>query len=179
VELLLIWGHFAAQASRGRSHGAEDGSTTRRIAMIQQSMTAPANAEEPCSWGDDGRVWRRIERAARESELLRREPVEVRCGRHGVEVIRSPWARVVMTMVMQDVDERATDLERRAQRAGVVAIGKDGASAAHALIQAACEADREAFHRARKRPMPVHLDDQVDVIRLNRKMIQSDAEALL
>jgi hypothetical protein len=60
----------------------------------------------------------------------------------------------------------------------VISIGEDGAATSDARIQATSQANSQTLHRARKPAMSVHLDDEMNVIRLNRKLHQARAEAL-
>jgi hypothetical protein len=85
---------------------------------------------------------------------------------------------VLAAMVVEDVHERATHLEWRAQNARVVAIGEDRAPPLKSSIQPAREAYGEPLQRARKRALPVRLDDEMQMVRLHRKLRQPRPETL-
>ena len=75
-----------------------------------------------------------------------------------------------MPVIVEDVDECATNLQRRAERARVVAVCEDGTATPEPAIEPASQANCEALHRARKRALPVGFCNQVQVIRLHSEM---------
>ena len=79
-------------------------------------------------------------------------------------------------MIVQNVDERAPHFERCAQRARMVPIRKHRAATLEKPVQSLRKTRCESLHRARKRAMPVRLDEQMHMIRLHRKMHQARAQ---
>jgi hypothetical protein len=86
---------------------------------------------------------------------------------------------VVVTVIVEDVDERAPDLERRAQGACMVSLCEDGAAAIEAAIEAPRQADCEALHRTRKCLPSVSFRNEMYMIRLNRKVYEPRTVTLL
>jgi len=84
----------------------------------------------------------------------------------------------VVSVILQNIKQRSPDLERCAKRARVVPIGKDRSAATDASIQATGQAHREPLHRARKRALSVCLYDEMQMVRLDRKLHESRPEAL-
>jgi hypothetical protein len=85
----------------------------------------------------------------------------------------------MVSMILQDVQERASNLERCSQRSRVVSVGEDGAVAPDAGVQATRQAHREPLHRARKRALALSLHYEVNVVRLNRELNQPCTEPSL
>src|SRR3982751_1534767 len=59
----------------------------------------------------------------------------------------------------------------------MVAVGEDGALSAHELVQTFGDADRHRLQRAGERDRGLGLDEQVDVVVLNRVMTETTAVA--
>jgi len=68
------------------------------------------------------------------------------------------------------LDEGMPDRPRRGERAGVVPITPDRAAPTDGVVDRACEPDSEPPHAARQARAVLCLDDQVDVIVLDRVM---------
>jgi hypothetical protein len=78
--------------------------------------------------------------------------------------------------VEEHIDESSTSLARRGERAGVVALGPHWTSSANGAIYGARRADGEALDAADESEPFVGLDDQMDVIGLDREV--NDAEGV-
>jgi len=89
---------------------------------------------------------------------------------------RQVFARV-MPIIAQDVADRVGNLSPRLERAGVIAIGKDGAFAARQGIEPLGDADGEALHAPRKRFGAIDFDQQMQVIALNGVMDDAHPKA--
>ena len=83
-----------------------------------------------------------------------------------------------MAVIVEDIDQRATYFERRSQSACVVPIREDMPAAREALIQSTREACRKPLHRARERAPAFHLDQQMQVVCLNRELHDPHTEAV-
>ena len=68
------------------------------------------------------------------------------------------------------LDEGMPERPRRGERAGVVPITPDRAAPTDGVVDRACEPDSEPPHAARQARAVLCLDDQVDVIVLDRVM---------
>jgi hypothetical protein len=82
----------------------------------------------------------------------------------------------VVSVILQHVQERSPYLERRAKRPGMVPVAKERTSAAHACVQATGQTHRESLHRARKRASVSGLDEEMDMVRLNRELHEACSE---
>ena len=80
--------------------------------------------------------------------------------------------------VLQDVEQRATNLARRAECPCVVAIAEHGARAVPVLVERPRQAHRKSLHPARERTPITGLGDEVEVRGLNRVVHQPPAEAI-
>jgi hypothetical protein len=76
----------------------------------------------------------------------------------------------VLAKVEQDVNETVPNLARRRQRAGVIAAVPDLAGAPQSPVDRAGGSRGEAVQPADERVSRRGLDDEVDVIGLNREM---------
>jgi phage protein D len=83
-----------------------------------------------------------------------------------------------MSRVLKHVDQRRAHLARRAQRAGVVAVAEDTTGATQKPVERSRDAHEQSLHAARERAPVGGLDDQVQVVRLDRMVNQAQAEAL-
>jgi hypothetical protein len=81
-------------------------------------------------------------------------------------------------MIVEDVDEGASDLERRAKSPRVVPLREDGAAAIEVAVQAARQANREPLHRARERAMVCGFRNEMNMIRLHREVHEPRTVAL-
>lgn len=93
-----------------------------------------------------------------------------------IEQDRTPDTGLMVSMIVQHVDECAAHLERRPQRTRVITIGEYAPAARKATVHTVRKARRKPLHRPRKRPRSVHLDDEMDVIRLHGEVHEPDAE---
>lgn len=80
--------------------------------------------------------------------------------------------------VLQHVDERGAHFARRGERSSVEAIREDGAAPAPETVERAGDPHEDSFHSARQRPPILGFGDQMDVIRLQRELVQPEAEAI-
>jgi hypothetical protein len=83
-----------------------------------------------------------------------------------------------MPRIVQNVDERIPNLAGSAKRARMESIREDFPSPSPELIERPSQAHGETLHPARQRAAVVRLDDQVHVIRLDRKLVQAEPEAI-
>jgi hypothetical protein len=94
-----------------------------------------------------------------------RQPVNQGALEHGsIQSRDSACARWRRALQRKDVGEDVADLARRAQHAGVVALGEQRAAPAQVLVDAAGEADHQALHPAGERVVAGGLDDEVEVV---------------
>ena len=84
----------------------------------------------------------------------------------------------MVRIVPEHVANRVRDFPRGPQHVRVIAIGKDGPAPLHHAIEGARHADLEALHSARQRFLAVRLDDEVQVIALNRVMHEAKPEPI-
>jgi hypothetical protein len=99
----------------------------------------------------------------------------MQCARQWIQRWRPADAGVV-SVILQHVQERSANLERRPKSARVVPIEKDGAAAPDARIQAARQAHGKPLHRARKRALSFCFNYQVNVVRLDGELNQACTE---
>jgi hypothetical protein len=98
-------------------------------------------------------------------------------GRRSRGVDEAHVGLAVLDVIREDIDERVADLARRREVAAVVAVAPDVAAfACEQAVHAERDADREAAHAVRELGVVVGLDDDVEVIGLDR--IVDDAEAV-
>lgn len=79
----------------------------------------------------------------------------------------------MLSKVEEHVDQGQAHLTRRAQGVGVVALVPDGAAATAGAVDGLGAANGEALQAAHKRLGVVGLDDQVDVVGLDREVNQA------
>ena len=103
--------------------------------MGKGSTLSPADAEKPGARGSDGRFFGRDE-AMTWATRRHGEPIEVKCRREGIVQGRASLAGMVVTVIVEDVDEGASNFERRSESARMVAIGKDGARPREPVVEA-------------------------------------------
>ena len=101
--------------------------------------------------------------------------VEPRSGGAGID---SRESQAVMPGVLEDVDERRPDLARRAQRSRVEAVGEHAPSPLPEAVESPCHTHGEALHAAGEPSPVVGLDDQMDVVRLQRVLVHPEPEAV-
>ena len=85
---------------------------------------------------------------------------------------------MVMAMVVEDVDERAPDLERRAKGPRVVPLREDGAATIEVAVEPARQANRETLQRSRQRALSLGFGNEMNMIRLHRKVHEPRAVPL-
>jgi hypothetical protein len=71
-----------------------------------------------------------------------------------------------------------TDFGGRVQHARVIAILEHAARAPHHLVEPLGDADREALDRAGERTAVGRLDQEMDVVALDRELDDADIEAI-
>jgi hypothetical protein len=76
----------------------------------------------------------------------------------------------MLLTILKNVDDAVSDLQWGAKRTCMVAIGKDAARAVKQSIHRSRHPDAEPRSASGKRPLVVRLDEEMDVIRLNREM---------
>jgi len=84
---------------------------------------------------------------------------------------------VVMGRVSEDIRDRVHELRRRREDARVVVIGEDAAVPAHDAIEPLGDAHAQSLHAARLGFIRIGLHDEVEVIRENRELDDSQAKA--
>jgi len=80
----------------------------------------------------------------------------------------------MLPAIEQNVDQTVPDLAGRSQRAAVETIGPHAAGVSDPPVDRLRQANAEPLHPARQRGRAVGLDEQVQVVRLDREM--HDAE---
>src|SRR6266496_2481502 len=70
--------------------------------------------------------------------------------------------------VAEHVGEGVPDLGGRAEHVRVVAVGEDGAATSHEPVERASDANLEPLHAARERRVVLRLEDEVEVVALDR-----------
>ncbi len=91
--------------------------------------------------------------------------------------IESAAARAVPVPVSQHIDQRGPDLPRRRQRPGMVALGPEGPPAMQRPVHRPRDADLQPLESAREPGAIVGLDEQVDVVGLDRELEHAEAAA--
>jgi hypothetical protein len=79
-------------------------------------------------------------------------------------------------VIVKDVHERTTYLERRREYSRVIAIRKNGAATLMVAVHAPCDAHPEALHGARQLLSPRRLNKEMEMIRLQGKVHQTHSE---
>ena len=169
------WGYSPCRGS-GPWHGVPGSAETAipRVASPPRQLVdangataalTPAHRQHPCG----GRACRRGPGLGRRRGLEAGEP---ECRRVGVlPPRREPRSRRgVLPPVLQHVDQGMPHLRRCPQGARVVARGENRPSCAHEAIQALGHADGKGLHASSKRQPVLRLDDQMNVVRLNREL---------
>jgi hypothetical protein len=87
-------------------------------------------------------------------------------------------AAEVLARIEQDVDEPETHLRRRSQRPRMVAVLPHRTAAAHRTVEGAGAANRQPLSATDQDQLRISLDDQVEVVRLHRKVCQSKGGAI-
>src|SRR6185503_19635484 len=73
---------------------------------------------------------------------------------------------------------RATHVQRRSERTRVVPLCEDGAATRMHSIDGLRDANAEALHAARQTAAVVRLNDEVNVVTLDRVVRETEAEAI-
>jgi hypothetical protein len=81
----------------------------------------------------------------------------------------------VLAEVQQHVDHARPHLPRRRQRAGVIPVADDFASAAEGAVDRERQPDGQPMHAAARAARLIPLDDEVPVVLLDRKMDHAKA----
>ena len=76
----------------------------------------------------------------------------------------------MLAVVHQDIDQRMANFTRRAERARMESAAPDGSATSERSVERAPEPYQQAHHPSRKRLLVEGLDDQVDVVGLNREL---------
>src|SRR5512143_1721284 len=141
----------------------------------EQSMPPPARGQEPGARGANRRVSARGRHPAR----LRVAPaVEVGPRRVAVDpAARDAFARPreVTADVIQHIEQTRLGLLRRLQDALEVAVVKDAPLALERAVDALGDANAEPLHPAREALGPRGLDDEVQVLALDRVVDEAEA----
>lgn len=82
-----------------------------------------------------------------------------------------------MPGVVQYVHESNPHFARRSELSRVIAVGEDGARSRPQPVQSSRDAHEEALHPARQRVSIGGLGDQMEVVRLQRVLVEPEAEA--
>ena len=98
--------------------------------------------------------------------------------RQGVAPIARQVLEGVVAVVAEQVADGVRHLSRRAQGARVVAVSENRPAATGEAVEQPGEAGREALHRLREAGSAFRLDDEVQVIALNRVMHEAKAEPI-
>ena len=80
----------------------------------------------------------------------------------------------MLSKIEEDVPQSEPGFARRAERAGVIALGPDRPSPCEGLIDGTCDAHGQALHAPREALAVARLDDEMNVVRLDR--VVDDAE---
>ena len=148
----------AAGATRRRAK------VTRRRAVLPKSSAAPADSEEPGGGGSN-----------RGGQLgARHDPGEPRRRTPRID----PLSAEVFGPISQHVADAAPRLARAVQRTGVVSIGEDASFAPEDAIDSAGEGDEVSLQASKQGGAILGLDDQVQVVGLNRVVDDADASPL-
>ncbi len=86
--------------------------------------------------------------------------------------------RPVLARILKDVDERVAYISRRLQRSSVVAVREDSAASIPQAIQPLRDANEQTLHTPRERARVLGLDDQVQLVRLDRKLDEPKPESV-
>jgi hypothetical protein len=81
--------------------------------------------------------------------------------------------------VVEDVPERVAGIQWATEQAGTIAVNEHRAFSAHDAIHGVSEADSETLHAARYGHLGQALDDQMEVVSLDRVDDQAEAVALV
>jgi hypothetical protein len=81
----------------------------------------------------------------------------------------------VLAEIQEHVDQSQPHLARRSERVSVIALGPDRAVTCETAVDGAGATDAEARQAAREIVAGVGLDDEVQVVRLNRKVNEAEA----
>ena len=182
-------------ASRSRPAPASlwGGSFERRaFADVDRSASSlPADGQQPGARGDHWNnrrppsVKRMSGRIACGDPLLASRMPTGEEGRRGVRIDPgvltardASFIAPVLGSVLEDVDDGAADLRRRPQIAGVVAVGDRSPASTGQLVEASGHPHAEALHRAAQCDLIRGLDDEMDVIGLNRVVHDAHAQTL-
>src|SRR5688572_2543738 len=144
------------------------------VGEADRAGAAPAGGEGPGVGGD---AWRGPDQGFRPADAAFGPAVEEGGAAEDVEGGVDP-AGAVVEVVVQDVADRVADLGRGAEDAVMIPVREHPALPAQLAVQATGDADLEAGHEPGERPLVLGFDDQVKVVRLNRKMDQPGSEAL-
>ncbi len=151
---------------RGRPTQQSLRPSTRTFTGTQQAVTLPADPHEPGARpGDD---WLLVS-----GRWLLTPAIEPPSRRVWVVVATSP----VLRPVLKHIEQRSARLARGLELMCMVAVGEDGAAVSQCAMDRARHANREPLHAARKGLLVRGLDDQMQMIRLNRKV--NDAKSVL
>src|SRR5206468_2722308 len=84
----------------------------------------------------------------------------------------------MLQVIAQDVIDRLADLGRRLEDVRKIAVGENTPPRAHDLVELLGDAHTEPLHAPSETVLIVGLDDQMDVIALDREVRDAHAEAV-
>lgn len=147
-------------------------------------MPPPANAHEPRPRVGNRRTGSRLERGPDEGAFGKPLP-SVEVHPRGEAVENTEWHSVgrarppfVPSRVQEHVSQRVAGLAGRSELASVIAVGEDATSTPRSAIDRAGEPDGQPLHPARERAPVRGLDDEVQVVSLNRIVEQAKPEPI-
>ena len=126
--------------------------------------TPPTLPKDPCC-----RAIPWVEHRSRELLSPAVEPVARRIG------IDAEESQAVMPCIQQDVDERSSHLPWRAERPGMESVREYGSSSMPEAVERSGDSNQQPLHSAGKRRAVLGLGDQVDVVRLEGELIESES----
>jgi hypothetical protein len=151
----------------------------------------PSDAQEPRAWWRHRyrsrrpgvqrmgrRISRRDEPTAAGMPSIEERGRRVRVDPGAVAARDAPIVARMLDAILQHVDQGVARLGRRAQVARVIAVSDDPAAAPGDPVEAARHAHAEALHGSTESDLVPGLDQKVDVIGLDRKVDDADAQTL-
>lgn len=147
----------------------------RNLARVDQPGAAPADSEQPGVWlCDRGRIVRRLDHGS--------PSIEPASGRPRINVRQRSKATAkgyrVTSCVQQHVRQSVANLPRRSQYVKVIALAKDCSAAGKHAIHCTRESRGNGLHARADVCRARGLDQQVDVIGLDRVVRDPEATAI-
>jgi hypothetical protein len=130
-------------------------------------VPTPTDTEEPGTWGYNHR---RVDRKVDQGTIV--APAVEPTGRGARVEGRNVTA--VLAGVEEHVGQRVANLARRTKIAAMIAIRPDATAAAGGTIQGTRGADHETAHAGREGGLVAGLDDEVQVVSLDREVDEAE-----